>query len=266
MGAVRVRIALARARSLDDRPTDQITVADVVALVATLVDAGKARESIRKTVSAVAAVLDFAGIQPNPARDSRVRLPREDKAEPEPPDATTVAAVARRLPVPYLIALAGLDISGRRINELVKAKLSDFDEEEHRWLVRARVSKNKRPSWGVLSDDMVDGTALLEVLAHVLPPKRARDPDAPLFEGVTDARLRMAIKRAGVTAGVPEFSPHDMRHRRISLLHRQGVEWARIGERVGQRDLSTTADTYTHVMVDPREVDWSTLLTRAVPR
>ena len=216
------RTALARARSLEDRPTDEITVADVVALVAALIDADKARESIRKTVSAVAAVLDFAGVRPNPARDSRVRLPREDKAEPEPPNATTVEAVARRLPVTYLLALAALDISGRRINELVKANLSDFDEDRARWLVRARVSKNKRPSWGVLSDDMVDGTALLKVLSGILPPKNARDPDAPLFEEITDALLRMAIKRACVAAGVPEFSPHDMRHRRISLLHRQG--------------------------------------------
>ena len=41
----------------------------------------------------------------------------------------------------------------------------------------------------------------------------------------------------GVKAGVPLFSPHDLRHRRISLLHLRGVPWARIGEQVGQRNL-----------------------------
>ena len=48
--------------------------------------------------------------------------------------------------------------------------------------------------------------------------------------------------------GVPAFSPHDLRHRRISLRHLQGDAWATIGADVGQRNLSVTANTYTHVL------------------
>jgi integrase len=59
------------------------------------------------------------------------------------------------------------------------------------------------------------------------------------------------------------LAPHDLRHRRISLLHLRGVPWARIGEFVGQRNLSVTADTYTHVLVDERELDYAKLLARA---
>lgn len=76
-------------------------------------------------------------------------------------------------------------------------------------------------------------------------------------------RLRMAIARACRDAGVPVFSPHDLRHRRISLLHHQGETWAEIGARVGQRNLSTTADIYTHVLMDYREIDRPNLLERA---
>jgi integrase len=54
--------------------------------------------------------------------------------------------------------------------------------------------------------------------------------------------------------------PHDLRHRRISLLHLKGMPWARIGEFVGQRDLSVTADVYTHVMLSERELDYAELL------
>jgi integrase len=61
-------------------------------------------------------------------------------------------------------------------------------------------------------------------------------------------------------AGIPLWSPHDLRHRRISLLHLQGKPWARIGEFVGQRNLSVTADTYTHVLVDEAELDYAALL------
>ena len=61
-------------------------------------------------------------------------------------------------------------------------------------------------------------------------------------------------------AGTPAFSPHDLRHRRISLLHLSGVPWARIGEHVGQRSLRVTADTYSHVLTDERELDYGMLL------
>ena len=33
-------------------------------------------------------------------------------------------------------------------------------------------------------------------------------------------------------------------------MHRRGLPWARIGEFVGQRDLTVTANTYTHVLLD----------------
>jgi integrase len=69
----------------------------------------------------------------------------------------------------------------------------------------------------------------------------------------------LAVEAAGIVAGVPTFSPHDLRHRRVSLLHAQGLPWARIGERAGHMDLMTTARTYTHVLADEVELDYSTL-------
>jgi HNH endonuclease len=40
--------------------------------------------------------------------------------------------------------------------------------------------------------------------------------------------LRTSIAKACRAPGVPLFSPHDLRHRRIGLLHRQGRSWAEI--------------------------------------
>ena len=40
------------------------------------------------------------------------------------------------------------------------------------------------------------------------------------------------------------------------------MSWAEIGGRVGQRNISTTADTYTHVLMDYREIDRPELLAR----
>jgi hypothetical protein len=43
-------------------------------------------------------------------------------------------------------------------------------------------------------------------------------------------------------------------------MHLRGVPWARVGEFVGQRNQSTTANTYSHVMVDEVELDYANLL------
>ena len=75
-------------------------------------------------------------------------------------------------------------------------------------------------------------------------------------------RLRMAIGRACRDAGVPVFAPHSLRHRYISLAHKQGDSWAEIGERVGQRSRLVTADRYSHALVDYRPVNRSELLER----
>jgi integrase len=70
------------------------------------------------------------------------------------------------------------------------------------------------------------------------------------------------VVRYGVT-GVPAFSPHDLRHRRISLLHLGGVPWARIGEHVGQRNLAVTANTYSDILTDEAELNYSELIENA---
>jgi integrase len=93
-----------------------------------------------------------------------------------------------------------------------------------------------------------------------LCPRDDRHPARRVFENVTADRLRTAISRACTAAGVPVFSPHDLRHRRISLLHLAGVPWATIGQNVGQRDLAVTANTYSHVLTDETELDYPNLL------
>jgi len=80
-------------------------------------------------------------------------------------------------------------------------------------------------------------------------------PDRRVFLGFGAERFRTALTRACTVTGVPHLSPHDLRHRRVSLLHLGGMPWARIGELVGHDDLVTTARTYTHVVLDECEVD-----------
>jgi integrase len=249
------RVALDRVLPiLGDRRIDQVTVDDVVELVATLAAKGRKRGTIGKSVKYLAAVLEDAGISPNPARDKRVRLPYEEYDEPVPPIADHVEAVYRTLQSSYQLALLWLDWSGARVSSIETLTVGDYDEPLRRVRMRASTTKTRRALWVELPD------ALAEAIEATLPPREDRDPDAPIFRDVDDARLRVAIGRACVANGIPRFSPHDLRHRRISLLHRQGKDWATIARFVGQRKLSVTADTYTHVLLDDRELDYRELL------
>jgi integrase len=102
--------------------------------------------------------------------------------------------------------------------------------------------------------------ALADALEASLGPREDRDPNVRLFAASGADALRTSIAKACKAAGVALFSPHDLRHRRISLLHLRGVPWARIGEQVGQRNLAVTANTYTHVLTDETELDYEALL------
>ena len=149
-----------------------------------------------------------------------------------------------------------LDATGVRVGELEAARVADLDETRKAWLIRAAVAKTRRARWVQLPDD------LFEAIIARLPALEDRTPETPLFASATADRLRVAIGRACRDAGVPHFSPHDLGHRRISLLHRQGCSWAEIGEQVGQRSRIVTADRYTHALLDYTEVDRAKMLER----
>ena len=58
-----------------------------------------------------------------------------------------------------------------------------------------------------------------------------------------DKTMRAACK----SAAIPHYHPHDLRHRRLSLWHGQGIPAREIGSRAGQRQVSSL-DVYTHTM------------------
>jgi len=185
-----------------------------------------------------------------------VKLPLEEPQEIEPPIADHVEAGAWVLAPSYVLGVLVLDATGARIGELDAAKIGDMDESRKAWLVRAKVAKTRKARWVHLPED------LFHAVVERLPAREDRDPEAPLFPIGSADRLRTAIGRACRDAGVPSWSPHDLRHRRISLLHHQGETWAEIGAKVGQRNLSVTADTYSHALFDYREIDRPKLLKR----
>jgi integrase len=144
----------------------------------------------------------------------------------------------------YRLPLLWLDWSDARVSSVETVRVGDYDEPRRQVRLRASTQKTRAALWLELPD------VLAEAMKRTLPPREDRDTEAPLFPDVTADRLRTVIARACRAAGVPVFSAHFLRHRRISLLHRQGRSWAEIARFVGQGKLSLTADVYTHIVVE----------------
>lgn len=58
----------------------------------------------------------------------------------------------------------------------------------------------------------------------------------------------------------------DLRRVANDRLRPSSTAWAEIGRLVGQRKLSITADTYTHMLTDGRELDYRPLVSELVRR
>jgi integrase len=237
------------------RRIDAFTPQDISDAVGGLHASRYKRETIRKALTHLACVFDFVGVEPNPVRDKlRVRLPRGEVREPEPPGAEHVEAVYWLLPKKHRLALLWLDWSGARVSTIDTITVGDYDEPRRRIRLRAAASKTGRALWVELPDVLADA------IEQILPPREDRDAQTRLFGASGADAIRASIAKACRAAAVPLWSPHDLRHRRISLLHRQGRTWAEIGALVGQRSLKVTSDTYTHVLIDGRELDYAALL------
>lgn len=146
------------------------------------------------------------------ATSVRTCLDGDGKTEIAPPAAEHVQAVHHLLPARYKVPLIALDATGIRLGELEGLRWDDVDERRLRWRSPRRPCGDRawkvggrchpscsRPSWGSWPARIARQSAGC-----------SRGSAAPVPHG-RHPRL--------TAAGVPAFSPHDLRHRRISLLH-----------------------------------------------
>jgi integrase len=250
------RVALQRVldRLGSDVRIDAISAEDVAAMVAAMA-ADYKRETIKKSRDYLANVLDHYEIDPNPANDSRVKLPRERRAHVPPPLAEHVERVAELLPRHYVIPFLVIDECGPRVGELETAQVGDLDEHRRAIRVRWTVEKNDRYRHLELPDD------LFSAIVETLPAREDRAHDAPLFPGLDEAALRTSITRACKASGTPHFSPHGLRRRRGSLYYKRTGSLAEVAELLGDSK-RVAADHYVYALTDYREVDRSIALAR----
>jgi integrase len=220
LAAYRVRgnVLLARFGS---EPIEQITTRDVIGWIGVLTERYRPG-TVRLIVGDLRMVLDFADV-PNVARDRKVELPRVVKAEPVPPDKDEVVAILEGVERRYQLPIIVMEQLGTRVTETLTLTAADVDDSNRVRIPRERVKGQRR----------------------------GRTIDAPGFLiAALQSSLPFGIGRNEVGAAMRPFgwSPHQLRHRRASLWHQQGVPAVELARRLGHAKPSMSIDVYSHVM------------------
>jgi integrase len=249
------RVYSAYLNSIDESPLrkddpGRITPGDVRAQVARWVAAGLASKSVRERVSVLRQVLDFADVEPNPARHRTVKLPAKTETELVLPSAEDVVALTVSLAPKYRLPFVILEQTAMRVSEVVSLDRDDVDAAGLRFRVKAVNRKGRRGSRRPRSVPVP--AWLMEVVATSLP-LRGR-----LFPDVTADGVRSAMRDVCENKDLTHCTPHRLRHRRISLWHFQGLPARELADRAGHSKPSMSLDVYSHVIV-PDEVDPETL-------
>lgn len=216
----------------------EVTPADVQTWIGEL---KLAPSTIRAYLTTFRQILDYADVEPNPARSKKVRVPRRVKEEHTPPPSTHVLTILERLAKKHRLLFVTLEQTAMRVGEAETLSWGDVDAAGSRFRIRSRETKTQRAKW-------VPVPGWLMTLIENTCPVEDRTPTRRVFQGTGDVALRRAMASACRTAGIPHYHPHDLRHRRASIWHGQGVTARELAERGGWSTATVPLDVYSHVM------------------
>lgn len=223
-----------------DRDPATITPADVQEWIGAQRGSLKP-SSLSRYLGTLRLVLDFADVDPNPARDKRVKLPKIETTIVEPPTAEQVDAILEHSPPRWRLGLRTLEQTGMRVGELHDLEWRDVDVTGSRFRVRQGKTTSAR-RW-VAVPEWIMG----EVVA-ICPPDD-RTPERRVFTGFTPDVAKNVMARACRAAGIVHFHPHDLRHRYASVKIAEGVPVTQLAAQLGHSRKSLTLDTYAHVLM-----------------
>jgi integrase len=170
-----------------------------------------------------------------------VKLPKRTREEPQPPTAEHWAAILGALNARHRLLLITVEQGGMRVGEAVSLTWGDVDAAGQPLRLRSNTTKRDRARWVQLPAWLVDAI-------EATCPLEDRTPDRRVFQGCTESSAYAAMSRACKLAKVPHYSPHDLRHRRLTIWHQQGVPAREVAHRAGHSRTSESLDTYSHVM------------------
>lgn len=139
--------------------------------------------------------------------------------------------------------------TGIRVGELTAIDLPDVSEQTRTVLVHGKGGKDRVVPFGVPAQQALDSW-----LDEGRPVLANGHSGGALFLGVRGGRIdqrqvRTIVHRQAMEAGVPDISPHALRHSAATHLLDGGADLREVQELLGHANLATT-QRYTHVSLE----------------
>ncbi len=243
----------------DTTPLSLVTRSDVAAWSSALTEKGLAASSVRKAVGLLSQVLGAAVEDGRLARNVcvGVKMPRLVRDEPrflsfDQVDDLAAAAGDSSLLIRFL-ALTGL-----RFGEAAALRVSRVDLLRRRIHVVQTVGEiGGHLSWGTPKTHATRKVPLSPALRDELVVHLAgRGPDDMVFTSPAGGVLLLGNFRSRVfdpalrTAGLPHFTPHDLRHTAASLAIASGASVKAVQSMLGHASAAMTLDVYAGLFPD----------------
>lgn len=231
------------------------------AWLADLADQGKARSTLARKGTAARTFYAWA------KKNRHITLdPAERLVTPQPhnklPRVLSESAVKQMLDFAALQAVAAdpqevriwaatelIYATGMRVGEIVGLDVGDINLSDHTVMVLGKGNKHRVVPFGQPARKALDQW-LASARAHFV----GADSANALFLGNGSRRwdqrdLRERLHKLAALAGVPDISPHDLRHCAATHLLTGGADLRSVQEILGHTTLATT-QRYTHVTPD----------------
>ena len=139
-----------------------------------------------------------------------MKLPKRVREEPQPPPADHVEAILATIGAKWRLLFVTIEQGALRLGEAVNLSWGDVDAAGLRLRLPRSATKRDQARWVYLPDWLMDAIELT-------CPLEDRVPERKVFQGITEASAYQAMSRACKNARVPHYSPHSLRHRRITI-------------------------------------------------
>jgi integrase len=160
-------------------------------------------------------LFDFIGLEPNVARDPRVKKPKQVREEPQPSSAEHTLAILEALGEKWRLLFITIEQGALRLGEAVSLRWGDVDAANLRLRLPRSATKRDQARWVYLPEWLIEAI-------EAICPLEDRTPERRVFQGITEASAYQAMSRACRNAKVPHYSPPSLRHRRITIWHQSG--------------------------------------------
>lgn len=153
--------------------------------------------------------------------------------------------------------------TGMRVGELVTVDRGDIDMSSRTLLIHGKGDKDRVVPFSKAAQEAIDQW-LAEGYGRLADPQKRTDAAFIGIHGgrINQRQVRDVVHRQARRAGVPDISPHALRHSAATHLLDGGADLREVQEMLGHSSLATT-QRYTHVSMEQLKRKYAQAFPRA---